>query len=328
MPSLPSDEENDTDFPNPHAPNTPWMRGRWMFAIMVGMAISGTALVAVRGSTMTKIRAERRHIDSISQLDAQDPCADKPQIKLGKNPTQDNLGKLKIPSEAEGLVIPSEVFPGGQQVQVLINAIENGDQMHKSYGHWGKYYGLAAAAGKSFKVEFSIVDSANKPVIIPEIDITFFDLDKHGDNEGIEFIKLKPDAYVTTKDPFIDITKEDDGYIKFTANSSGDSKDNPQDPLLLTVQQKKKAVTVKYNGKSKFDVQMGSSAGGGTRGYIFVFRPSLTCAKTTDGEVATEEETNSELTTTPEPDSTTDEEKKQNCLFVVPVVNWCIPKFW
>jgi len=197
----------------------------------------------------------------------------------------------------------------------------------------GKYGIVSAKGGTKLDLVFSLFDAKTQaPVLVPEIDISFFDLDTHESGQAAEYVKLLGKdsfgQYITTKDPLIDMITESDG-VKFLATSVGTGDDNPSDPMLLTVKQKKKAVTVKYFDTHKFEVEFGSDgANHQHRWFQFVLRPSLLCAKTQDGDVDLDESPTTTKTTTTAATASTTEEEKQNCLFTVPIINWCVPKFW
>jgi len=142
-------------------------------------------------------------------------------------------------------------------------------------------------------------------------------------------VKLKGHhQYFLTENSQIKVGKGDDGYVTFNATRPGTASDNPKNPLELSIEQKDKAVTIKYTDVHMFDVEFGAAGENHQhRWFNFVLRPSLLCARTvgpgptpvvTGGPTAT--------TTTVEPPTTTTEERK--CLFVIPIINFCIPKFW
>lgn len=313
-----------------------------MWVCMLSMALSGTALVAlVRGSTANTIHAETSQVAATSklmELTPMGPCEGEAQIRLSQ-PIHSNLGNKGPDTGDEGIVYPGvNIQPGmpNQEVLVVVNATNDGVDT-RSNGIWGKYAGIAVNGGTMMHANFAILDkNTRNPVVIRELDVTFFDLDRHMEGQGVEYIKIKkPDQYFLTKNTLLEVSEGDDGYVAFKATANGNSADNPQDPLFLTTEQKNKAVTVRYKDVDKFEVELGSEGyAGNYRGFIFVLRPSLLCAKTSDGEdpqVVTE---TLGTTTTPtavgvvEVEETTTKRKEKRCLFTVPIINWCIPKFW
>jgi hypothetical protein len=331
-----ADNSSDEEVAYPHAPPAPWMNGRRVLALIVGIAVSGTAVVAVVcGSSTKSIRAKSDRADAISQLSEEDPCDDKPQIKLSKVLHQ-NLGNNGPDTGDEGLVYEGvNIHPSfpEQQVLVVVNATAPEVIKTKDNGFHGKYGMIAVAGGTLVHTKFSFLDKNRKPIIIPELDITFFDLDSHSAGKEAEFVKIKkPDSHFHTKGSFVDISEGTDGYVTFKATVAGTGSDNPKDPLLLTTKQKHKAVTVRYLNTGSFEAELGSTTGGegGWRGFLFVFRPSLLCAKTADGEedpvIEEEKKPTTTTTTLPETTTTTVEEKK--CWFTIPIINFCFPKLF
>merc|ERR1712129_586994 len=116
----------------------------------------------------------------------------------------------------------------------------------------------------------------------------------------------------------VDVSEGTDGYVTFKATKEGTGVDNPQNPLMLTTEQKNKAVTVRYINTGNFEAELGSTGEGGNyRGFFFVFRPSLLCAKTTDGkdpDIVPSDTTTTPTTTSPKTTTTKVEEKK--CWFI------------
>jgi len=330
-----ADNSSDEEVAYPHAPPAPWMIGRRVLAVMVGIAVSGTAVVAVvRGSSTKSIRAKTDRADAISQLSEEDPCDGYPQIKLSEEPLHKNFGN-KGPDEGdEGLVYEgTNIHPGKpeQEVLVVVNSTGPAAIDISTYGMNGDYALLDAKGGTFVHAKFSILDKNRKPITVPELDVTFFDLDKHTSGNEVEFVKIKkPDAHFLTKDTLIDVSEGTDGYVTFKATKEGTGADNPENPLMLTTEQKNKAVTVKYINTGNFEAELGSTGKGANyRGFLFVFRPSLLCAKTTDGEdPVIEEEKKATTTTTTLPETTTTTVEEKQCWFTIPIINFCFPKLF
>lgn len=341
VPSEIEDLETEADIASFHSPKAPWKMGSKMLAFVVGIAMSGMAVVAVVSKRVGHTEVD--HVYAISQLSATDPCAEKPQIKITEL-VHANLGKVADPTKPEGLVFSgTNLHPGhdSKKVLVIINAT-NADTVAESQtnhnGIWGEYLGIAAKGGKYVHADFEIVDAETRdPVILRELDITWFDLDRHSNGAESEYVRMKKPAnnkfqYWLTKNTLVTATEEDE-YYRFSATVDGSAADNPKDPLLLTAEQKDKAVTVRMEDVDKFSVELGSSGETkGTRGFIFVFRPSLLCAKTVGGG-ETELETGISTTratteaTTPTTSGTTTTAKEKECWFTIPVLNICVPKF-
>lgn len=342
MPVPMEEEEEDIDsaFMMDTAVNKPWMSQRKMFTLIFGMAVAGTALVASFSVNPSKaMYGGRDQVAAISQFNSEDPCAAEPQIKIDK-PSNSNLANVKGTSTPEGITFPAKYLDPKknveQTVKVVVNALppSTGQDTTTANGIWGKYAGIAVKGGRKLHLKFSIKDENDDPVILRELDVTFFDIDRHREKGDVEYVKLwSPGKHYVTSNTLVSITKnETENSVTFGATRDGTGADNPKDPLALSAEQKHKAVTLKYLNADHFEAEVGSTGHlGGTvpRGFIFVFRPSLLCAKTTGGGDVTLDETDlatTTVTTTGAPTTTTGEQK--NCLFIVPVINWCFPKFW
>lgn len=337
-------EEEDTDDASGMdiAVKKPWMSQRKMLTLIFGMAVAGTALVASLSLSVNSsktVYGEMDQVAAISQFNSDDPCADKPQIKIVKPASgNSNLANVSDQTKPEGIIFPGKYIDPKKNtektVKVVVNALPPSDKAHTTphNGLWGKYAGIAVKGGNLMHLKFSIKDENDNPVILRELDITFFDIDQHAAKGDVEYVKLwSPTAYYVTNGNVINITKNAaEGSVTFAAMKDGTGADNPQDPLALSAEQKHKAVTVKYENADFFEAEVGSTGHlGGTvpRGFQFVFRPSLLCAKTTDGNVAVDETDLVTTTVTTTVPATTTAETK-NCLFTVPVINWCFPKLW
>merc|ERR1712113_181435 len=77
--------------------------------------------------------------------------------------------------------------------------------------------------------------------------------------------------------------ENDDGTTRFEATTEGNFDDNPVDPLLLTQQQKNRAVTVFFSNIDEVNFVLGATPAsdpGAWRCFEFVLHPVLKCAKT------------------------------------------------
>jgi hypothetical protein len=237
---------------------------------------------------------------------------------------------------AEGIVYPAVFLQPGHPPEALllvVNATNDITTEARANGRDGMYARLTAAGGTHIDATFKLLKAKTmEEAIIRELDITFFDLDTHSSGSAVEYVELKgfSQYFLTGK---TEVKVEPDGdFTKFKASTAGTADDNPKDPLLLTIQQKNRAVTIKYQDIHKFDVKLGvdgAHSGGGHRWFNFVLRPSLLCAKTKGGaDPEVEEVGTTKSTTAASPVETTTTEAEKKCLFVVPIINWCFPKFW
>lgn len=359
MPYSSSDEDPDEDVAKTQT-SILGMSGSRMLAVVAVVAVAATAVVGVvHGGTTTAMRAKSDHLFVISREEKKhqceddpdntcsadpDPCACEPWLKL-EQPTLTNLGKVSHPSQEEGMFFPgtyTDPCSGKPSKKVLLemHAIPpwDGIDTHRCCNKLtkGEKYAMVTAKANTFiHVEFSVKDAETKePVILRELDVTFFDLDMHESGEEVEYVKMFNVAGdILAKSTLIKkIENSTDGSITYKATKEGGPENNPDDPLKLTVEQKQLAVTIKYKDTDKFSAVLGSLGAGkkSWRGFIFVFRPTLKCARV-DGNDPGIIETGPTTTTT-QPTTTTvattTTEKKKNCLFIVPYFEWCFPKFW
>lgn len=340
-----------------------------MLAVMAVIAVAATAVVGmVHGGTTKSIRAKGDDLFIINRQETSnscdkddmcacdpppeccaaktdDPCACEPHLKLEQT-IHSNLGKKAKPGEPEGMVFPGTYTDPktgtNRKVLLVMNASEpwTGIDTHpccNGLDKKGGVYGMVTARADTFiHVTFSLKDAETRdPVILRELDITFFDLDKHSEDGEIEYVKLFDEAgdilASGTK-----VTKTENTTEKsytYTATQIAGPENNPQNPLLLTVEQKQCAVTVKYTDTDHFVAELGSIGRGkqNYRGFIFDFRPTLRCARV-DGDdpgiVVTEKKTTTSEPTTTAAAATTTTTTGKNCLFIVPMFGWCFPKFW
>jgi len=310
---------------------------RRKLAVTVGLLIASTALVAtVLSGKTSAISSNTGDLDTVIQLTSEDPCADFPQIKIS-DPIHNNLGRKGPDTGAEGIVYPAVDLEPGHPPEALLLVVNATNELQtdpRANGRDGKYARLTARGGSHIDATFKILKANTlEPAILRELDITFFDLDTHSSGSAVEYVELKGfSQYFLTGDTELKVAKDGD-FTKFKASTVGTAGDNPKDPLLLTVQQKNRAVTVKYEDIHKFDVKLGvdgEGGGGNHRWFNFVLRPSLLCAKTKDGDdpVVTPVGETKTTTSAPPEETTTAEAEDKKCLFVVPIINWCFPKFW
>jgi len=161
-------------------------------------------------------------------------------------------------------------------------------------------------------------------------EFTFFDFDMAPNGETIEYVKAWGFHTVTlTEHSELTMTSNNDGSTTFTAGKEGNDDDGPEDPLMLTIQQKNRAVTLEWANVTEFELELGCSTGWHPRFFTFVARPSLWCALTstqfgvgpnpqlnTTGNTAV---VNSMRKTRPAADVT---KQPRNCWF--DIFGWCI----
>jgi len=147
-----------------------------------------------------------------------------------------------------------------------------------------KYGTIVVKAGTSANLTFQVFDrDTGLPIRMPSVSYTFFDLDEgeyHQESEYITVGSFK--SLELSKDTELKQTDNADGTTTIRASTMGTFKDNPVDPLLLTEQQKNRAVTLTFTDVEKVTVVIGATAGFSSpaRAFSFVGHPVLACAKT------------------------------------------------
>jgi hypothetical protein len=152
-----------------------------------------------------------------------------------------------------------------------------------SYGLVGRYATVVVMPGTSVNLTFKVFNMrTNTPIHMPSVSFTFFDLDEYKGHTASEMIIARDFAYAElTVDTEISQTVNSDGTTTFQASTPGTFEDNPVDPLLLTEQQRNRAVTLTYTDTDEISVRLGATPGSSAaRAFTFVAHPVLQCAKT------------------------------------------------
>jgi hypothetical protein len=121
----------------------------------------------------------------------------------------------------------------------------------------------------------------NESIILPFFSITFFDLDEGKNHKSSEYVLAKDfEHYYVEEDTEVNVTKMEDGVTRFGATKEGTGDDNPEESEALAPLMKNKAVTLSYLDRAHAEFTIGAEEGDSFRGFSFVLRPSLVCAKT------------------------------------------------
>jgi hypothetical protein len=159
-------------------------------------------------------------------------------------------------------------------------------------GNSGKFGFLNMACGTDtdLKFEFSTDDT---PVTLGTSYFSFHDLDsgnKEIVREWMGVYSVFDEAFLANSTELVEETMGPSG-TRWRSSTPGSGRDNPDDPLYLTDQQKDRSVTIKMLGASYIDTNFGvtSKAGCKGRNFIFSFKTSLvppppTPSPTTAGE--------------------------------------------
>jgi len=121
--------------------------------------------------------------------------------------------------------------------------------------------------------------ATNEEVLLPKVALTFFDLDAGEDGRsGVEYVKVERyKAYLLTNETEVQVSQDS---TTFSASREGDSEDDPEDSLQLTVPQKNRMVSFEFEDQREITVQLGASPGSAPRAFAFELGPALRCAST------------------------------------------------
>jgi hypothetical protein len=279
-------------------------------------------------------RFAKRVIEEVAHvsLEPTDPCTGFDYLTLHKV-IHRNLGNRGPDKGPEGMVFEGEdVQPEGdgfhvRPVLLVLNASHTTPYATYPQGNglFGKYAMLNCKGGTNVAVTFSFLDPITRePITIRKLHFSFFDLDTHHTGGEVEYVKIwNYSSFVLMEDTQLSTAIDPlDGSATFSASKPGASGNNPEDPLALSPEQRKKAVTVQFGEVSSFRAEFGSYDRlplSGYRGFSFIARPSLKCHAATIGSRPRP------VTPTVVATSPATAHKEQSCWFRVPVVDLCVP---
>jgi len=218
-------------------------------------------------------------------------CADYPYVQL-HGVIKNNLGNHGPDSGDEGLVFNAT----GRHTGLGLNStplhieIHNTSEYDVNYEKWNRKYWnglhghfgtIALDPGTNLSFEITArLPGSNDTLTMPKFAMSVFDLDI-GSNNTVEFVELSSfDHYYITSNTTVTVDRGGKGLARFTATVYGNGTDNPEEPELLTVEQKHKSVTVEYSNVQKVPITIGAIGGSSGRVFTFSARPILLCAKT------------------------------------------------
>uniref|UniRef100_A0A7S4SQ79 Uncharacterized protein n=1 Tax=Alexandrium monilatum TaxID=311494 RepID=A0A7S4SQ79_9DINO len=254
----------------------------------VGLVAAGCAVLARGGARVPSTLARGEVTQLSSKL-----CKEYPYLKfeLPGAVVHNNLaGKGPMWGQAEGIVYKTLDLGQGagdeldKEVYLVINATSRKyvPFASKLNGMQGKYGSINLKSGSQVDLKMTFLDRKSmEPLVMPDLALTFFDLDTAHQGKSREFVTLSGfTRYHLTDNTEVKVSELDDGATKFEASTFGDGHDNPTDPMFLTHQQKNRAVTAFYRNVKEVSFRIGAGAGVGPRFFTFVGRPSLLCAVT------------------------------------------------
>uniref|UniRef100_A0A7S1R466 Uncharacterized protein n=1 Tax=Alexandrium catenella TaxID=2925 RepID=A0A7S1R466_ALECA len=206
-----------------------------------------------------------------SNLGGQGPQPGEQSLIFASNRTEGGVTVKRLAFRVTAL---SPYSPGWAQMNGL------------SHGLVGKYgqVTLKPATNVTLRIQTFDLDT-KEPIHMPSAAFTFFDLDEYKGHQASEYVTVRNfESFELTPSTEVRMSKNADGSTTFQASTEGTYDDNPVDPLLLTEQQKNRAVTVRFGNVSEIEVILGATPvptnPGTWRCFTFVAHPVLKCAKT------------------------------------------------
>jgi len=275
---------------HPHA--APWLRRIVVAAAALAIVLGATLALLLRG----------RHVQSSSTGDAAEEatqlsewtddrrCSLYPYLKfLGM--LHNNLGGRGPDPGPEGIVYLVQYLGAaagphfGEEQELVLNAeSEYYPFAPKLNGFSGQYGSINIARGTTVDVSFSLRNHVTKkPLTMPEVAFTFFDLDEGHNHSCIESITVGGFKDVAlSRNTEVRQIPQADGRTKFTGSQYGVGEDNPSDPQFLTELQQNRAVSLIFHNFQQKTVTFGAtwSEHKSPRSFTMIGRPSLLCART------------------------------------------------
>jgi len=221
-------------------------------------------------------------------------CSNFPYLKL-KDITLNNLGGKGPDTDREpGLIYAGEIQGGpnaGDTFELHLNVTSDPalyePENPRETGFQGEYGSINIKSGTNVTITFEKYDPRNQAhVPFEHFFFTFFDLDQGPDGSASESITVRGWTRASLANRTeANVTRLPDGRTRFEATTEGSGSDNPRDPLQLTRQQFRRAVTILVAGVETFEVTfaVGPSAEANPRWFNFRGQPTLLCAAREDG---------------------------------------------
>lgn len=217
-------------------------------------------------------------------------CSQWPFLKLNKVVLNNLGGKGPDTDREHGLIYDVAVKGGpqdGETFELHFNVTSPVEdfkpQSSKEIGFQGKYGSINIKDGSNVTLEIEKFDPVQqKHLPFGDFYFTFFDLDQGPNGEASESITVRNifNAYIANQSE-VNVTTLPDGSTMFSATKEGTGADNPKDPLHLTKQQFRKAVTVAVKDVDKLEVTLavGKSSDPNPRWFNFRGQPTLLCVQ-------------------------------------------------
>lgn len=274
--------------------NKEMLKQQMKHALKGGLGVAGN-LTAVASSWRTDIKSLLH--PTTANGSAAEVCPDLDGMYIEKV-LHSNLGGKGPQAGEQSLVFVSNRTEGGVTVKRLAFKITarspyapGWNQMNGlSHGLVGKYGQVTLKPATNVTLRIQTFDLDTGEVIhLPDAAFTFFDLDEDKGHQASEYVTVKNfTAFEVTPNSEVVMFGNPDGSTTFQASTQGTYDDNPVDPLLLTEQQKNRAVTVRFGEVDYVEVVIGATPApsdpGTWRCFTFVAHPVLKCAKTLGAE--------------------------------------------
>jgi len=206
-------------------------------------------------------------------IDFNEDLCEEPHMQLG------TVAKNNLP---EGLVFRGTGVAPKQDLELAVS-VKDGSTYEAGAMQNGKFgeYGLVSVkAGTKVTLRFSFRDPATKGAVIRKHpSLSFLDLDQGSPGLAIESVEIGGyTGKILSKQTEVREEAVEGGLTRFTATAVGAVVDNPSDPNLLTIQQKKRAVTLTFEDTSELEATLACSSGTTDCDFMFSAGPALTCA--------------------------------------------------
>lgn len=272
-----------------------------VLAGIILLAVAGTVLFAVSGSTRKLGAANFANTTQLVrklETNTEDSCGDYPYLKIESMKKKDgrylnNLGGAGPEyHQPEGIVYEAVALTKasdteGHKVDVHFNADSFVSYSAHAMGFGVKCNSCMAVnirgGNQPQKFEITVTErDGTEAITLEALDLSFFDIDKHRENEDQEFFEVGGFSnYVLTKDADLEVD-EKDGLTRFSSKAVGDGNDNPTKPTELTELQARRTASIIFEPFTKATVVVGTTGEIRHRTYRsfeFSGRPSLMCAK-------------------------------------------------
>lgn len=253
--------------------------------VLALLATSRSRLAVSSVSAPRLLSSTLRHLPSLQE--EINTCKQYPTLRV-KKVLHNNFGEQGPDTGEEGIIYHVVDPLRHADFEMVVSALPDSDfkvfDPHKA-GLWGQYQAVNMMPGGRVHAQISFRSSRTKePVIVPALDITFFDFDEESPGVGREILQVHRgwSDYVIKQSTTLNTTRTGSD-LRFEGTVVGSGTDNPVDPEHMTEEQARKAVSLSYRDVHSFNITMSCTPGNWPRFFIFVARASLICEDAADG---------------------------------------------